>query len=384
MPHATHLLRDVELVEIDMVPIGCSLPEGLGFGSSREVSRLRAATLVRVRTRGGIEGWGECYGPPATTLAYLPILRQAYLSRPLTDHPEIWRRLANTLYHVRAHSQLGAAIAGLDIAMQDAWGKTLGVPLYRLWGGAQAKSVLVYASGGFFGEERAPSLEDQLTAVAGGFTAYKIKIGHGPVDDARRAGLARAILGDEAKLMLDMNGAYRLDEAMESMSRVERFDPWWIEEPLPPDDLSGYRRLAGRSRLRIAAGETAVTAGEMKLLADTGAVDVLMPDLHLCGGFLEGFSISNLARLSGLRISPHVWGGAVAQAAAAHFAAALPREPHPDLSIVPVEWDVSNNPLRNELLVDPLRVEQGHLVLPQGPGLGVEIDPSAVARLRLD
>lgn len=376
-------LRDAEIEQIEMIPIGVKLPAGEGFGSAREVSRQRAATLVRVRLRGGAEGWGECFGPPPTTMAYLPLLREAYVGRPLTDHPTLWRRIAHTFYHIRANSQLGAAMAGLDIALNDAWGRMLGVPLYRLLGGGERETVPVYASGGFFGEARAPSLQAQLEATAGSFAAYKIKIGHGAADDVARSGLAREILGDTPRLLLDMNGAYRVDEALESLECLGPARPYWVEEPLAPEDLPGYRRLASRTTTRIAAGETAVTAAEMRGLAETGAVDVLMPDLHLCGGFLEAFSIAELARHTGLRVSPHVWGGAIAQAAAAHYAAAIPPEPHPERSEVLVEWDVSDNPMRDDLLTAPLTLREGALVLPTGPGLGIDIDPAALARLKV-
>lgn len=382
--HTPDLIRDSEIMGIKAFPIGFDVPSGHGFGSTREIGRRRSATLLQVMTRCGAVGWGECYGPPATTMAYLPMLEDAYVGCPIIEHPTLWRRLSHTFYHVRGHSQLGAAMAGLDIALNDAWGQILGLPLYRLFGGIERMSVPVYASGGFFGETHAASLSAQLERVAGQFNAFKIKIGRGVSDDVTRARTARQIIGDEPRLMLDMNGAYRVDEAIESMEKLSAFNPWWIEEPLAPEDIPGYRRLALKTCPRIAAGETAITATEMRSLAETGAIDVLMPDLHLCGGFLEGFAIAGMVRLSGLRVSPHVWGGAIAQAAAAHFAAAIPPEPHPQLSEVPVEWDVSDNPMRDELLIEPLSVENGHMKLPSGPGLGIEVDLNALKRLTLD
>lgn len=379
------LLSDSVIEAIDMVPVGVALPPGTGYGSVREIARRRAATLVFARTRAGVIGVGECFGPPDTTVPYLPILRDNYIGRSLLDHRAIWRAMTNRLYHVRARSQLGSAISGLDIAIHDALGKLTGVPVYRLLGGAHCDSVPVYASGGYYNELDARDLAGQLERVAGRFHAYKIKIGSGPADDLKRVALARRIVGDDADLMVDINGAYTLDTALESMNLIARHNPYWVEEPLAPEDLPGYRRLAGRAPLRIASGEAAITAPEFVELSETGSVDVLMPDLNLCGGFVEGLRVADHAHLAGLRVSPHVWGAAVGLVAAMHYVAAMPVHPHVDANAVPayVEYDVSDNPLSSDLLTEAPAPRNGRLAMPAGPGLGIEIDDTALERLKL-
>jgi len=380
-------LLDESVIEaIDMVPIGAALPPGHGYGSVREIARRRAATLVFVRTRAGVTGVGESFGPPETTLAYLDMLRANYLGRALLDHRAIWREMTNRMYHVRARSQLGAAISGLDIAIHDALGRLTGVPVYRLLGGAPCESLPVYASGGYYNEPEAADLASQMERVAGQYGAYKIKIGSGPADDEKRVALSRSIVGEDADLMVDINGAYTADVALESMNRIARHNPYWVEEPLAPEDLPGYRRLAGRTPLRIASGEAAITAPEFVELSETGSVDLLMPDLNLCGGFVEGMRVADYAHLAGLRVSPHVWGGAVGLVAAMHYVAAMPVHPHVDADMVPtyVEYDVSDNPIADALLTETPAPVDGRLAMPAGPGLGIEIDPDALKRLRLD
>lgn len=377
-------MRD-RIEAIEMIPLAAALGADAGYGSAREIAHRRAATLVKLRLSSGVVGIGECFGPPELTMAYLPIIREAYLGRRLVDHKWLWRRMTDRLYHVRAQSQLGAAVSGLDIAIHDALGKLMDLPLYRLLGGEPCEAMPVYASGGYFNEEKAPSLASQLEAVAGRFGAYKIKIGMGLQSDIARTAQAREIIGDDALLMVDINGGYTLDDALATMNALAPFGVHWVEEPLAPEDLDGYRRLAGRSPLRIAAGEACVTAPEFRELAATGSVDVLMPDLNMCGGFVEGLRIADLALLSGLKVSPHVWGSAVGMAAALHFAAALPTSPHITRRVTDnwVEHDVSDNPLARDLLTLPLPVDNGQMALPAGPGLGIELDEAAVQRLTL-
>ncbi|WP_447957306.1 mandelate racemase/muconate lactonizing enzyme family protein [Vreelandella sp. EE7] len=385
--HNASIAQDARIEAIDMVPIASFLPANGGYGSAREIGHARMATLVFVRFSAGILGIGECYGPPKTTLAYLDILREAYVGQSAFDHRVIWRRMTNVLYHVRAQSQLAAAVSGLDIALHDGLGKLLGLPVYRLLGGEEQAAVQVYASGGYFHEPAALPLEAQLERVAGQFDGYKIKIGHGIKSDLERMQSARRILGDDVAIMADINGAYTADIALESIEALAPLRPYWIEEPVAPEDLPGFRRLALRRHGRIAAGEASVNAVEFRELAATGGVDVLMPDLNLCGGYVEALRIADMAQLNGLRISPHVWGSAVGIMAAAHFAAALAPHPHPERTHTPtwVEFDVSaNNPLREALLTTPLSLDHGQLALPTAPGLGIAIDEDRLKALKLD
>lgn len=130
------------------------------------------------------------------------------------------------------------------------------------------------------------------------------------------------------------------------------------------EDFAGLERLGRQPVLPIATGESHMTAYEFKRLLDTGAVDVLMPYLKLCGGLDEAQTAVQLARLNGLRISPHVWGTAIGLAAAVHYTAAIPTEPH----------------AMQSLTADPIVAVDGMLGVPQGPGLGIDVDGRALRR----
>jgi D-galactarolactone cycloisomerase len=277
-------------------------------------------------------------------------------------------------------------MGGLNVAIWDALGKTLDVPLCKLLGGKARDRIPVYASGGYLTHDPDNQLAAQLERVAGGnYPGFKIKIGLGPRSDVERIGLAREIIGPEPLLLVDVNGNYTVDMTLESMRRTERYDVHYYEEPLAPQDYEGYRRLGQRASVAVAAGEAHYTVFDFKRLIETGGVDVLQPDITLCGGLDQARQIWQLGVQAGLRLSPHVWGSAVGLAAAVHFMAALPAYPHTDNLPFPalMEYDVGWNALRDELLTTPLQAVDGHVRVPEGPGLGIELDAGALARFRL-
>ena len=245
------------------------------------------------------------------------------------------------------------------------------MPVHDLLGGLACDRVPAYASDGYFAVDPGGGLEAQLAAFRDQrFPGVKIKIGGGPERDAERAALARDAVGPDMLLMVDANGNYTADEALASMAAVAPYDIHFYEEPLPPTDFAGYRYLRARAPVPIAAGEALYTAWDFRRLIDDGGADVLQPDLTLCGGFDEAKAVWTMTRLANLRLSPHVWGGAVGLAAAVHFIAALPPSPHVDRIPFPVllELDRGENALRDGLLREPLACIDGHVPVPRGPG----------------
>ncbi len=170
------------------------------------------------------------------------------------------------------------------------------------------------------------------------------------------------------------------------MRRTQRYGIHYYEEPLPPQDFQGYGVLAARAPIAVATGEALYTVWDFARLIEARAVDVVQPDLTLCGGLDQAKGVALLCQIHNLRFSPHVWGSAVGLAAAVHFVAALPAYPHTDNVAAPclIEYDVGDNPLRDELLTRPLAPVNGRLAVPEGPGLGIELDPEAVKRFRVD
>ena len=180
--------------------------------------------------------------------------------------------------------------------------------------------------------------------------------------------------------MVDINGNYTPDIALECLRKIEPYDIHWCEEPVPPTDMRGYAELRSRSPIPICGSEALSTVHDFKRLIDARGVDIVQPSLTACGGFGQAKAIAQLAQMNNLRVSPSVWGNAVAISAALHFAASLPVSPHSENVPYPmlIEFDVGDNPLRDKILKAPLKLENGSLVVPTGVGLGIEIDEAAM------
>src|SRR5260221_5535589 len=179
---------------------------------------------------------------------------------------------------------------------------------------------------------------------------------------------AREVLGPDKLLMVDINGAYPADVALECARAIAPYAIHWIQEPLPPGDLRGYAELRMRSPIRLAAGEAHHTVRDFRALIDGRCIDIVQPSIPGGGGLTEAKRIATLAQAQNLRVAPHVWGGAVGLATACHFIAALPASPHTDHPPWPqmLEYDMSDNELRTKLLKTPLELEAGHVLLPDG------------------
>jgi D-galactarolactone cycloisomerase len=373
----------MKIRSIEVLGLAHALPTGKAYGSARALQQRRSSTLVRLRTEDGVEGIGEAQAPFPLVRAQIDLWRAAFVGTHLTDRELVFSGLLNRSYHMGLAGPLIAAYSGINIAMLDALGKTLGLPACRLIGGLARSEVQAYATGVYITEQPARDLAPQLeTIVRLGFPAAKIKIGLGSGSDAARTAAARKALGEEALLMVDANGNYTVDMALESMRSVAAHRIHWYEEPLPPHDYAGYAELRSRAPMPLSAGEAHYMAHDFQRLLQGRCIDVAQPTVASCGGLDEARRVAELCRLHNVRVVPAAWGSAVGLAAALHFAASLPPYPHTSAAPVSqmVEYDVGENPLRDELLAEPLRPRKGVLAVPQGPGLGVTLDESALKR----
>lgn len=374
-----------EIREIQIVGLQHDLPEGRAYGASMGLASTRATGVVFLELEDGTVGIGEAWGPAAVSAAYLDIIRPYFIGTSVHAFEHAVDLILSRHYHFGIQNQMLAVISGIDVAARDAAARMLGVPLHALIGGAYQDTVPVYASGGYFTRDGEAGFEAQMDRIAGrGFKAAKIKIGASPASDEWRVAKAREILGEEIMLLVDANTNYTVDMALESMRRIEKYRIGWYEEPLTPLDFDGYTELRRRAPMPIATGEALYTAHDFKRLADCRGADILQPDLSLCGGLGQARRIADIARLNHLRISPHVWGSAVGLVAAVHYVASLTRYPQAEHVPYPtlVEYDVGENPLRDDLLRVPIELVDGALRVPEGPGLGIELDDSALERLR--
>jgi D-galactarolactone cycloisomerase len=373
--------------DIRLIPLAYRMPRVRAYGMARSLTAERGCSLVEVETEDGVVGIGEAWGPAKATAGYLEVIKPAYIGRELFERELIWSDLICRRYHLGLQNQMTACASGINIAIYDALGKTLGLPVCKLLGGLGRDRIPVYASDGYLTGDPDNQLPAQLERIADkGFPGAKFKIGISPKSDEERVRLARDILGEEMLLLVDVNGNYTVDLTLESMRRTMPYDVHLYEEPLPPQDFRGYEVLSARAPLPVATGEALYTVWDFARLIEARAVDIVQPDLTLCGGLDQARAIAMLCQLHNIRFSPHVWGSAVGLAAAVHFMAALPGYPHTDHIPAPtlIEYDVGDNPLRDELLTRPLKPVNGRIAVPEAPGLGIELDPAAIKRFRVE
>lgn len=331
------------------------------------------SVLVRITSSDGTSGWGEAHaplGPRATKAVIEDVLAPILIGKSPFAIEYHWEKMNGSM-RLRGHIagyQL-EAISGIDIALWDLAGKLRDAPIYELLGGPFRTDLPTYASGipGSTVEERIASAEAFIEL---GYTAMKTSIGRGNIDTDVDgvARLADAICG-RADLLVDAHGAYALDSALSVGLRLQEAGVHWLEDPLPPEDIAGYRYLMDRLEIAIAVGETDCTRWQVADRLKAQSASVLLPDVCRAGGISEGRRIATVASLHNTRWAAHVsMGTSVHIAAAAHLAAA-------SANFLIFEFPSgSNNPIGDRLLTSPLQPINGMLTVPNGPGLGIEFD----------
>ena len=337
------------------------------------------AFLVEIETDEGVVGWGECYGPAAALKAVVDtMLAPRVIGRDPFDVGVTWEDLYNRVKDYGLTGLSVAGISGIDIALWDIMGKALGQPVHRLLGTCGRERVTAYASSISWGPLAIAEAQAE-EAVRRGFPLIKVKIG-APVDAAiERMRVLTRLVNGRAKLCADANWAFDYDDALRLARALLDLDVHWLEEPIVPEDLDGYRRLRAAVPIRLAAGESEFTAWGARDLIASRAVGVIQPDVARSGGITETRRIATLAHCFHVAYAPHMgFSGAVCAAASLHLAAAMP-------NFATFECMIFPNPLREELAItrpgDPSLLEGGALPVPEGPGLGIEIDRAALARL---
>jgi len=240
--------------------------------------------------------------------------------------------------------------------------------------------VPAYASGPFFKPGGNPyrDFEREVALyLQAGFKAVKLRSGFDPRQDAAVVAGIRRLIGEEATLMVDFNQAYRPRAALDAATRMTEARLLWVEEPTTPQDLEGYRMLAGLLQPALAGGETYTEARTFLPFLASGGMDVLQPDIALCGGLSGVAQVAALAEIHDRPVVPHVWGSSVNLYAALHFVAAQPEmrigasPPMPYL-----EYDMGPHPLFDALGRPPINPD-GTVTVPDQPGLGISPRPSA-------
>lgn len=353
------------------------------LSSSMRISRggftVRHHAIVEVKTDAGICGLGEGIGTARTIKG---IIEEKLGSLVVGCDPfEIetirQKTIDSQVYFERKGSAICAASA-IEMACWDIKGKALGVPVYELLGGKVRDALEVYASDVYWEEDPKRMAKSAKRIVDRGIKTVKAHIGYkGPDEDVRRVEALRNAIGAKHGLMIDLNCGYTFTQALRAVELWEDFDLYWLEEPLNPNHLERYGELRGKSEIPIAAGENEFQTYGFKELFDKRAVDVAMPDIGRAGGIMETKHICALAQAYGVEVSLHNFSSGVLLAATMHLMAATP-----NTSLL--EFDTSENAIYDELLVEPLKMKNGTLLIPQAPGLGVELKKSLLKRYRVD
>lgn len=371
----------------DIEAIGLAAPPAEPFGYAQQWVNQRTATLVRVEASDGTVGWGECWGPVAGTHETVTDFLSSTLKGE--DPLAVERLYEDMVADARAAYQSTVpwpAISGLDIALWDLAGKLLDQPVAAMLGGYRRTAIRVYATGHYFKHEadlneqyKLITAEAEQNAIS--FGAVKAKIGlqllgYGYKEDIELIRRIREAIGQNVALMVDANYAYDAATAREVGRALEELDVRWFEEPVHPENIAGYAHLREALDVPITGGECHAPY-EFDQLFNAGGLDVAQPDVCNVGGLTAANRVADRARIANIPVVPHVWGTPIALAASLQLIATLPGAPW-------LEFDTSSNPLREDLAVDPIRADNGTVSIPNGPGLGVDLDRDAIEQYRIE
>ena len=367
--------------------------------SASEAHGVRFVSLLKISTDEGIVGWSDVETQPHVGKAIVDapwggqVGFEALRSALVGEDPFERERLREKMHRYMAYyGRQGAGVqmmSGADIALYDIAGKALGQPVWRLLGAKYRDRVAAYASTLF-----RPTPDDMKRAVdeylAHGFRAVKFGWGAFGRDlslDAALVKAARQAAGPDVVLMVDggwygtsHEEPYRprsLKDWIRLAGALEEQGVFWLEDFLHPDNFAGYARVAEHTKtLRIAAGEQLAGIAEFERLADEGKADVLQPDLSRCGGLSVGKQIADFATRRQVDCVPHAWLTDLLKAASLHLNAYL-------MNSLYLEYNVSSASLLTNLCTGRIEMEDGFIRVPDGPGLGVEVNEEVVRRYRV-
>jgi galactonate dehydratase len=344
----------------------------------------RNLVFVKVLTDEGIHGIGEAYsvGPDEATVATINDYKRWLVGMDPRNIEYIWATLYN-FTRFPGGSVVNAAISGIEHALWDISGKAAGLPVYMLLGGRIRDKIRVYQSiGGREPKEAGASAKALVEKY--GYTAVKMSP-HMAGTNARpynyvsrfageRVRAVREALGPDVDIGVDIHAKFFEPVRAARLAReIEPYRPMWLEEPIRPENIAAMKKLAEHVNIPLASGECNYTKYEFRAILEAQCLDIVQPDVCVCGGLLEMKKIAAMAEAHYVMVAPHNPMGPVATTVNVHFAASTPNflilEYHPD--------DVSP---RKDLLKEPLMVKDGYIPVPTKPGLGIELNEEALRR----
>jgi L-rhamnonate dehydratase len=344
--------------------------------------------VIIVETDEGITGYGEVDTAPyvgkAVVDAYMSHgtcygLREVVIGADPFDYEQIWNDMWAKTYYYGRTGPVMHVMSGIDMAIWDIMGKSVGKPVHKLLGGSYCDKVRAYASA------LMPETEDGVNRMVEkhavlGYTA--LKFGWGPLGydvhfDIGLIKAARKAAGDKMDIMIDIGKRYRLKEAIYVAKALEQLNIYWLEEPLPAEDYIGYKKLSEATTMRIAAGEEESGRRAFARLINETHIDVVQPDMSRCGGLTEAKKIATMAADNNILCVPHAFKTGILVAASIQFIAATPNAPV-------LEFSVTESPIRKGILKAPFKLVDGYVNVPQSPGLGIDLDEELIKKYKVD
>ena len=377
----------MKLSELEIFVVGNPPP---GWGG-------RYFVFVKVTASNGLVGYGEVYSASVGPKAMRAVIEDVFERHMAGENPEntemMFRRAYSSGFTQRPDLTVMGAFSGLEMACWDILGKAHERPVYALLGGLMNERIRSYSylyplahhDLNTFWNDPQMTAESAAKMVEQGFTAvkfdpagpYTVRGGHQPSlsDIERSVTICRRIretVGNRADILFGTHGQFTTAGAIRLARRLEPYDPLWFEEPCPPDNLLEFANVAKQCRIPVATGERLTTKAEFATLLRTGGVAILQPALGRSGGILETKKIAAIAESFNAQVAPHLYAGPVEWAANIQLAANIP-------NLLMVETIQTGGDFHRQLIGDTIRWEDGYIVPPTAPGLGIEFD-EALAR----
>jgi len=355
-----------------------------GFGG-------RYFIFLKLQTDSGIEGLGEVYSvpfhPSLVERMLADVVERCVVGREPWDIERIWRSVYSSGFTQHPDLTMMGLLSGIEMACWDLIGKDAGKPVYKLLGGRVHERLRSYTylypkPGDRTNVYADPVLAAERAAeyVAMGFTAVKFDpAGPYTAFDGRQLGLAdlersetfvrtlREAVGTKADLLFGTHGQMTAAGAIRLARRIERYDPLWLEEPIPPDNPREMAKVARATTIPIATGERLASKYDFQRILEDGAASILQMNLGRVGGILEGKKIAAMAEACHVQIAPHLYCGPVVGAANIQLAACSP-------NFLIQEGILDWSGFHARILKQPIQWQDGYIIPPDGPGLGVELD----------
>ena len=365
----------MKITRIEPIIVGAPTP-GCGLLSNRNY------IFVKVHTDEGITGLGEATleGYDQTIKGLLKDIESLLIGEDPTRIGYLTEVMVKQKFW-KGGVLKGTAVAGIELALWDILGKSVGLPVYKLIGGACRDKIRVYANGWSGGATDPAEIKDKAYAAeSAGYRAFKFSLAETgwPVNDrvlikkiVKAAESIREAVGMDYPLMLDGHGRYDTDLAIKIGQALEDVDLYFFEEPVQPEDVDAMKKVADNVPMPLAGGERLSLKYEFRNFLDKKALAILQPDLAHCHGFGEGLKVAHLAEAYSAWVAPHCPMSPVITAISLHLDAVAPN--------FLIQERLFLNDWRNEVITEPLVVKDGFLELTDKPGWGIELDDELCA-----